>query len=243
MAVSSYRRVARKALRQPDQFISTFDRVGDWIRNNSIHLIFGALGLVVAVAIVFGFWSYSQHRQLAASREFYRALNALRDKDYQAAERDFGKVTSHYPGSKLGRLAKFYLGNTYLDEHQPGKACDVLRQYLSEGDHRLFRQMALMQLAVASEDIGNYAQAHSAYASAARLNGPEKARAEIGAARTLSRLGDRRGAIAAYQRFLRENPFARERGEVTEALAQMGVPAGQTPDVTGSAAVKSSGHE
>ncbi len=240
MAAPSHRRVTRKTLRQPDQFVSAVDRIGDWVASNLTRLAFGILALVAVIAIVLGFSFYAQQRRLTASEHFYKALHALSDKDYRTAEKDFARLASHYSGSKLGRLAKFYLGNTYLADQQPSKARDALRQYLTESNHRLFRQMALVQLAVASEDLGDYAQAHSAYANAASLNGPEKERAEIGVARTLLQLGDRRGAIAAYQRFLRDNPFARERDEATEALAQMGVAAQQPPEVDSSVGTKPS---
>jgi hypothetical protein len=66
------------------------------------------------------------------------------------------------------------------------------------------------------------------------LTGPEKARARIGAARTLVRIGDRERAIASYQQFLRENPFSQQRAEVVEALAQLGAPPEPSSNKTGS---------
>jgi cytochrome c-type biogenesis protein CcmH/NrfG len=84
--------------------------------------------------------------------------------------------------------------------------------------------MALTQLGVIDEDLNDYHGAHAAYVKAGQLNGPEKERAQVGAARTLALIGDRQGAIAAYQQFLRENPFTQQRAEVIEALAQMGAP-------------------
>jgi cytochrome c-type biogenesis protein CcmH/NrfG len=82
--------------------------------------------------------------------------------------------------------------------------------------------MALMQLGVTNEDLGDFQSAHAAYVDAAQLNGPEKARAQVAAARTLALSGNSRGAIAAYQQFLQENPFAQQRAEVIEVLAQLG---------------------
>jgi predicted negative regulator of RcsB-dependent stress response len=223
MAVSSHRRVSRKGLRQPDEFVSTVDLISDWVARNLTRVIIGAVVLAVALAIVVLVSLYSQQRRRAVSEQFYAAINALSDKDYPAAEKGFGQLARNNSSSTLGHLAEFYLAITYLAQNQPSKARDAIRNYLADSGNRLFRQLALAQLGVANEDLGDYRDANVAYVKAAHLNGPEKARAQIGIARTLVRLGDRKGAIAAYQQFMRENPFAQQRPEVAEALAQMGV--------------------
>ena len=223
MAVSSHRRVSRKALKQPDEFVSTVDLIGDWIARNLSRVVFSAAVVIVAIAVGLVVSLYSQHRQRVVSEQFYRAINAFSDKDYATAERTFSKLARHDSGRALGHLAEFYLASTYLAQSQPAKAREALRNYLAGGGNRLFRQMALMQLGIANENLGDYRDAHASYVKAAQLNGPETARAQIGAARTLARLGDRQGAIAAYQQFLRTNPFSQQRAEVAETLAQMGV--------------------
>lgn len=227
MAVPSHRRVSRKALRQPDEFVGTLDLIGDWIAHNFTRVIIGAAVLVVAIAVALVVSLYSQHRQRVVSEQFYSAMNALSDKDYRTAEKSFSKLARQDSGSRLGHLAEFYLANTYIAQSQPSKARDALQSFLASGN-RLFRQMALIQLGVANENLGDYHDANAAYVKAAQLNGPEKARAQISAARTLARLGDRHAAIAAYQQFLRENPFSEQSVEVTEALAQIGAPPGHS---------------
>ncbi len=225
MATPSHRKLSRKALKQPDEFVTTLERVGDLLANNLTRVIIGAVAVVAAAAIGFGFSFYAQHRERVTSAQFYGAINALSNSDYRTAEQNFTALTQDSPTSTLGRLARFYLATTYLAQSQPAKARDALKVYLAEGGDPLFRQMALTQLGVADEDLGDYRNAHVAYIAAAQLTGPEKARAQVGAARTLALLGDRQGAIDAYQRFLKENPFAPQRTEVIETLAQMGAPA------------------
>ncbi len=224
MAVTSHRKVSRKALKQPDEFVNTLERIGDLVAANFARVVIGAIVLVLAIVIAFAASLYSQHHQRIASERFYRAINALSDKDYKSAQQGFSTVARKDSNRTLGRLARFYLATTYLAQNQPSKARDALRNYLAGGGNHLFRQMALTQLGVANEDLGDYRDAYSAYAKAAQMNGPEKARAEIGAARTLALTGNRQGAITAYQQFLRENPFAQQRAEVIETLAQMGAP-------------------
>jgi len=224
MAAPSQRKVSRKALKQPDEFVTALDWMADWAAANLARVIIAAAGLLAAIAIIFAFSFYSQHRQRIASEQFYRAINALSEKDYQTAAQGFSTLAQNDSSSMLGRLAEFYLATAFLAQNQPSKARDAIRNYLADDSNRLFRQMALTQLGVTNEALGDYHDAYASYVKAAQLNGPEKARAQIGAARTLARIGDRQGAIAAYQQFLRENPFAQQRAEVIEALAQLGAP-------------------
>jgi predicted negative regulator of RcsB-dependent stress response len=235
MATTSRQKLSRKALKQPDEFVTTLDRIGDLIVDNLARVIIGVLVLVALVAIGFGVSVYSEHKQRLLSEEFYRAINALNDKDYASAERQFSALARNYSGRSLGRLASFYLASAYLAQEQPAKARDALQVYLAQGRDSLFRQMALTQLGVAQEDLGAYREAHAAYAEAAQSSGPDKARAQIGVARTLALMGSRQGAIDAYQKFLKEHPFSEQRVEVIEALAQMGAPP-EPPPPAGSAA-------
>jgi len=239
MAAPSHRKVSRKSLKQPDEFVTTLDWMADWVAANLARVIIGAVGLVAAIAITFAFSFYSQHRQRIASEQFYRAINALSEKDYQTASKGFSTLAQNDSSSTLGRLAEFYLATAFLAQNQPSKARDAIRNYLADSSNRLFRQMALTQLGVTNEDLGDYRDAYAAYVKATQLNGPEKARAQIGAARTLARIGERQRAIAAYQQFLRENPFAQQRAEVIEALAQMGAPPEPALNKIGSQGAKS----
>jgi len=243
MATTPHRKLSRKALKQPDEFVTTLDRIGDLVADNLTRVIIGLVAVVAAVAIGLFFSFYSQYRQRITSEQFYRAISALSDKDYKTAEGGFSALAADDSSRALGRLARFYLATTYLAQNKTSEARDALRNYLADGGDRLFRQMALTQLGVTDEDLGDYHNAHAAYVEAAQLNGPEKARAQIGAARTLALIGDRQGAIAGYQQFLRENPFAQQRAEVIEALAQMSAPPEPpSPSIekTGSPAVRGS---
>jgi len=228
---TTHPRLSRKQLKQPDEFVTLIDQAGEFLRENLDRVIIAAVAMVVLFVIAFGFYFYAQHQHRLAAEDFYDAVGALERKDYKAAERSFTQLAEEHSGSSLGRLARFYLANAYLAENQPAKARDALQTYLASGAQPLFRQLALTQLGVAAENLSDYQQAHAAYAEAAALDGPERTRAQLGAARTLVRIGDKPGAIAAYRRFIGENPYARERPDVAEALAQLGAPLGdQAPN-------------
>jgi predicted negative regulator of RcsB-dependent stress response len=225
MAAPSHRKLSRKELRQPDEFVTALEWASEFAADNLTRIIAGLVALVAAIAIGFGYSFYQQHQRLLASDQFYRGINALSDKKYASAVQNLGTLAANRPGGKLGHLAQLYLATTYLTQNQPAKARDELNAFLAHGGDDQFRQLAFVQLGVSQETLGDYRDAHSAYAEAARLPGPEKTNAQINAARTLTLMGDRKAAIEAYQRFLQENPYAQQSPIVVEALAQMGVPA------------------
>jgi tetratricopeptide (TPR) repeat protein len=221
MTTPRHPKITRKELKQPDEFITVLDRAGDFLADNLVWVVAAVAAVVVALGIAFGISTYFEHRNDAVAEQFYLGINALSEKNFKAAQQGFGEAAKH--PSTLGYLAQFYLATTYLAQNQPAKARTELQAYLESGRNPIFRQMALTQLGVTNEDLHAYANAHIAYAEAAQLQGPEKTRAEVGAARTLALQGDRAGAIKAYQAFLNANPFAPQRSQVIEALAQLGV--------------------
>jgi len=188
-----------------------------------VQVIIGACAVVALAAIGFGVYFYMQYRDRLVADQFYEAMTALDHKEYKTAETDFSKLADDHPGASLGRLARFYLASCYMAEKDPAKARDALNEYLAGDGRPDLKSLALVQLGVAYEDLGQFQQAHQAYTEAAKLPGPQKMRAELAVARMLVREGQKDAAIAAYRQFLKDNPFAEERTGVFVALAELGV--------------------
>jgi tetratricopeptide (TPR) repeat protein len=225
----THRKLRRKELRQPDEFITFFENLRSVLLDNLVRVIIGACAVIALAAIGFGVYFYMQYRDRIVADRFYEAITALDHKEYKTAETDFSRLVEDHPGASLGRLARFYLASCYMAEKDPAKARDALNEYLAGDDRPTFKSLALVQLGVADEDLGQFQQAHQAYSEAAKLPGPQKMRAELAVARMLVREGHKDAAIAAYRQFLKENPFAEERTDVFAALAELGVqPEAQT---------------
>jgi len=222
MATTTHHKLSRKDLKRPDEFVTFFDTAGVFLQENLSRVIIAAAAAIALLAVLMGLDFYSAHQGRLTAEDFYQASYALEHKNYQAAQQGFQHLAEH-GSDPLSRLAEFYLANVYVAQRQPAKARDALDAYLKGADHEQFKELALVQLGVVNEDLGDFAKARDAYTQAAALDGPEKERAQIGAARMLARLGDKPAAIAAYQRFVGENPFAPERASAVEALAQLGV--------------------
>jgi len=219
-----HHRITRKDLRQPDEFVSLVDAAGDYVADHLPRVIAGAVGLLALILIGVGLNLYFSHRNREVAEAFYQAGNVYDKKEYKAAAGQFAALAGEYPGTSLGRLSLLYLGDAYLAQHQPAAARDELQKFLDADDRPAFRQLALLQLGVAYEALGNYAEARKAYEQAASIKEGQQGRADLELARLTARQGDKQGAIAIYQRILREHPFGQERGTASDALVQLGAP-------------------
>jgi predicted negative regulator of RcsB-dependent stress response len=220
MATSHYK-INVKDLKQPDEFITTVDRIGNYIANNLARVIIGAVALVAVIAVIFTYSFYRSHQDRVAASHFYDALTALNHKDYKTAEDGFEALAQSGSG-KLSNLAPLYVASAYLGDNKPAQARDALEAYIADSTHSQFKNLALVQLGVAYENLGDLKKAHDAYAQAATIAGPAKASAQLGVARTLLSEGDKTGAIAAWRNFLAQNPFSPERGTIVSSLAALG---------------------
>ncbi len=220
MATSRYR-IDRADLKQPDEFVVGLEKLWRKVTDNLPRVIIGAVVLIALAAIGFGVNFYFDNRDQVAAAKFYDAITALNHKDYKQAEAGFSALAGEDSG-RLARLARVYLASALIAQNQYAKARDALLPYVDNGGDSVFQGLALNQLAVAYEDLGDFAKAHQAFARAAALRGPGSDSARIGAARTLAESGDKTGAIAAYREFLADNPLAPQREDVIAALAAMG---------------------
>ena len=221
-------KISRKDLKRPDEFQSAIETARTFAEDHLREVIIGACAIIAIAAVAIGVYFYESRQARTAAYQFSQALTKLEQHHYSAAEDAFRKLAADDPGRPVGKLANFYLASTYLAQEKPAKARDALQSYLAHDDASIFRGTALNNLAVAYEDLGKYKQAEQAYRKAAKIKGPEQARAELGVARMLLKQGKRGDAIAAYKSFLSTNPFAPESPSVRETLASLGVSASPT---------------
>lgn len=239
MATSHYK-INVKDLKQPDEFVTTIDRIGNYLANNLMRVIIGTAVAIVLGAIIFTYFFYRSHVVRATADHFYDALVALNHKDYKTAEEGFESV-AHTGSGKLAHLAPLYAATAYMGDHKPAEARDKLEAFIADSDNHLFKNLAMVQLGVAYEDLGDYKKAHDTYVEAVAVPGPAKVDAQLGAARTLLKQGDKAGAIAAWRKFLVENPFSNERMGIIDTLAGLGVAPTDSPSAPTSPTSSTSG--
>ncbi len=219
---STHRKLRRKDLKQPDEFITLVEAAQHYINSHLGEILAGAAVIAAAIAVVVAIRFYQEHRDAAAANGFYQAFTALDTKDYKLAEERFEKLAHDAPGLQVGRLAHFYLGTCYLEQNELRRARDAFRAYL-DGEHDpMFGSLAMLNLGVIYERMDELHEAEASYRKAAAMPGPEQLRAQLSVARVLAREGRAQAAIDEYRRFLNDHPYAPERQEAMEALANLG---------------------
>ncbi|HUY26561.1 MAG TPA: tetratricopeptide repeat protein [Candidatus Binataceae bacterium] len=215
-------KITRKELKQPTDFQSLAENVQDFVLGNLRQVIISAVIVLVAAAAAFGMYTYERGRDRQAGDAFYGALTALGAKQYKIAEIQFASLGAAEPNRRIGKLARLYLAQAYQGEGDLGKARDALIAFVADYHDPEFSSLALMDLGVVYERMGDLHKAQGAYQQAAGVPGPEQLRAELAIARMLSEQGDSAGAIQAYRAFLVLRPYAQQRAEVLESLAMLG---------------------
>jgi tetratricopeptide (TPR) repeat protein len=215
-------KISRKDLKRPDEFQTFVESAQEFLLANLRQLIISAVVVVASAGIVLGVYMYERRRDRITGDQFYAGLGALNAKQYKSAEEQFTKLAQTESGRRLGKLAGFYLGVAYLGDNDLAHARDALVAFVADEHDATFANLALTNLGVIYERMGEYAKAAGAYQQAASLGGPEQVRAQLGFARMLANEGQSDAAVAVYRAFLAAHPFAQQRQEVVESLAMLG---------------------
>jgi len=225
-------KIRRKDLKQPDEFMTVAHSVEDFVEHHLRKAIAGLVTILIVAAAIFAIYQHELSIKHEAAEQFYEGFSALNSKDYKGAEQKFDALIAHHPYSEAAHLARFYRSLAYLGAGDLARARHGLEDYTQGAVPASIHELALMDLGVVNEQMGDYPKAVETYRRAAALNGPENATAHLAVARVLQLEGQRDAAIAAYQDFLKANPYSAQRDTVVQALADLGVSAPASPNVS-----------
>lgn len=208
------KRITRKEISQPDQFITFTSRCFRFFAQYRARILL-ALSLVIAAFLtIWGFSLYSAHQNRLAAREYSRALTAYRGGKYLDALDGFARLSA-YRRSDYSRLALLYSAQSHIALKQPSEAVPVLQEFLEkERVNPYLRQLALVTLGYVHEKAGNCPQAVKAFTEARNLIGPLREDALLATARCSSQNGDLMEALHAYKAYLSSFPVSPRTMEV-----------------------------
>jgi predicted negative regulator of RcsB-dependent stress response len=200
--VGSPKRISRKDLRQPDQFITFTRRFLDLLRRHRGPFL-ASLALVILGAIALWGWDLylTRHNRLAA-QEYTRALGLFHNRKYLDASQTFARVAA-YRWSTYRSVGLLYQANSHIALQEFGKAVPPLKKLLHQARNDPFlRQLALLSLAHAHERSGQWREAAASFAEAAKSPGPFQEEALLGKGRSSLQAADLKQALASYQQHL-----------------------------------------
>jgi tetratricopeptide (TPR) repeat protein len=212
--VAKRRRIPKKKLKEPDEFISTTARMISWtVENLKLILIGIIIGALVVVSLVF--WRIkTRKREVEALNSFYRAsviLMSAEDpssKGYQEAIDEFERIQRKYPHTDVVQLAQLQLGQGFLNSKQYDKAVETYRKFLdSNPQEGLYRLLVLQNLGYAYEGQGNYQRALDSFQSlVAKGESFLQPWGYLNVSRCYEKLGKREEALKTYRIFLEKFP-------------------------------------
>jgi predicted negative regulator of RcsB-dependent stress response len=155
----------RHQLKQ-DQFTEAARETVHWAVEHRQKLIWGGVGALVLLAIVFASLLYRRHQENQATEAFGRAMltynaplgggeqessagpsfGTARER-VQAAHAEFEKIVQQYSGTRTGKLAAYFSGITALELGENAAAENHLKVVIDSADSDL---AALAKLALAS---------------------------------------------------------------------------------------------
>ncbi len=219
--VRSRKRITRKDIRQPDQFITFTSRVFSYFEEHRAR-IFVALGVVVVLSLgLWGWQQYQANQNRLASQAYARALEVFHDGKYQTALDLLDRVDA-YRSPSYQRLAILYRANSHIGLKQPKDAVPLLEDFLSRTSKNSYlRQLAFSNLGYAHEMANQCKEAISAYDEAAKIDGPQKEQAFLSKARCSATMGQFSEAVNLYREYLVSYPGTARAMEISLRIQEL----------------------
>jgi predicted negative regulator of RcsB-dependent stress response len=158
------RRLTRKEIKQPDQFVSSSVQVISWTKSHTKQLLYGAIGAIVVVGLITGWSIWQKQRRQQAEGLLYEAVKLLNsaNKSVQkpATEQTIGhlqNITHNYSRTPAAALAYWYLGHLYFEQgnHTAALAAyEQARHRLSADRGRLLPALVKLNIGYAQETTG-----------------------------------------------------------------------------------------
>jgi predicted negative regulator of RcsB-dependent stress response len=225
--VARYKRITRKEdIKGPDEFVGFWTKAYYWADENKEVLLQSAVGLLLAVFIVAGFFSYRQHREATASRELFNILKDAPKKDDPASNETLAKLETSlasyqekYGSTHSGRVSLLYRAN-YLYQSKKYDQAEKLFKEAMEGKNDFVAQLAVLGLATTYENQGKY-DAVLSLLDKARKDSFFEEDMDYMTAHNMELAKNNTGALKEYKQFQDKYPGSRKLNSVKESVARL----------------------
>lgn len=209
MAKDRLDREERKALRGPDEFVTTATNVFEWAQSNLRTVIAVAVGLVAVFLGIGLFTSYQSAQRREANADLAAGLDAFRGGDFDEAAAELETLAKRDTG--VAPLAAIVAANSQLRAGDADGAIASLQTVDLAQLPRYLRQQHELAWGNALEAKGDLAGAAAKYSAAANAEGPYTGEALVDEARVRNASGEAAAAEELYRKALDEFPERTDR--------------------------------
>ncbi len=214
------KKITRKQLKQPDEFISGTQKAFLYISHHARKIATAGIIVFIVLLAVFLYQKWDKSKEEGAYRKFSFALQVYQNdapkSEYKNALAKFDEVIAESPGTFWGKLALLYKGNVLLQMGSFEEAIGAYNAFLQKaGKEKTYRLFALEGLGYAYEGKKDYQKALAAYQKIIDLGGNfELGNAYLGEGRCYEKLGKNREALENYKSFLKVS----QKSQMTNAV-------------------------
>ncbi len=211
------KRITRKDLKKPDEFISWTNQALAWLRQNRRAALWGSGVTLALVAAVGGTLAYNAARAREANAELGRAMSTLAAGNFAEAARDLTQVADRWHGSPVSPIAQLLAANSDLRAGELEAAIAAFEKLEPRSGELppYLRQQLLFAWGAALEGKGQWQQAAAKYAAAGELSGPYTGDAVLGEARAWQQAGEEGRARHLYRKAYDQFPQLPERDVIS----------------------------
>ena len=212
------KRITKKQLKEPDEFITLTERAFFFIREHSKKVAGGGILFLVLILafILLQMWDKKKEeeaaRELGVATGLYERVVAQAREGSTQGDKDilakFDEIITKFPRTSSGRFSLLYKGNMYLKIGEFDEATKAYTAFLDKsGKERLYRYFAWEGLGHAYEGKKDYAKALEAYQKMLEVaEGYQLAEANLNIGYCYEKLGKSREALESFKAFLSSNP-------------------------------------
>ncbi|KPJ62063.1 MAG: hypothetical protein AMJ42_00235 [Deltaproteobacteria bacterium DG_8] len=210
------RRIIRKKIKEPDEFMSTSGLIIGYVKNNYRNIIPIALLVLIISFLTYGWIYYNREKEKEASHLFYQLKqfyqtsrynqtnNQPVERSYYLAIGKFEDIIKKYSGTSSAIKALFYIGDCYYHSRDYDKAIDYYKQFINrsrKGDYLVC--FAFEGLGYCYEEKEDYQQALEYFKKSMEESEIDIEELQyLNIARCYEALNDKANALQFYKRII-----------------------------------------
>jgi tetratricopeptide (TPR) repeat protein len=218
MAMTSMKKIIKKKLKEPDEFITLSERSYLFVTQHVKSIAMGVGIVLILLLAVFFFQKWDKrnegnaYQMLTSVVETYQMNSSpAREgspQEYNKLLERFNEIITKFPGNSAGKLAVLYKGNIHLRLGEFDEANKAYESYLEKaGKEKLYRAFAMEGLGYSYEGKKDYEKAIGAYQKLVDLGETfQLANAHLGMGRCYEKVGKAREALEHYRSFINASP-------------------------------------